>query len=101
MILPGLLELEEEEDYVNLFYEEKYKSNNLQDWEFAVDCLANIIFWDRDWFFATDWPQYLDGMESWKSETLGITENYFTNRLPKVTDAETIELLREIMEWNL
>jgi len=105
MILPDLLEYEEEyeeeEDSVNLFYEQKYKSTDLNDWEFAIDCLADIIFWDRDWFFVTDWPQYLDGMDPAHAANLGITENYFTNRLPKVSDEEAIELLREIMEWEL
>lgn len=108
MILPDLLEYEEEEeeeydqeDSVNLFYEQKYKSTDLSEWQFAVDCLADIIFWDRDWFFVTDWPQLLDGMDPAYAEAMGITENYFTNRLPKVSDEEAIELLREIMEWEL
>ncbi|KOR37987.1 MULTISPECIES: hypothetical protein [Planktothricoides] len=108
MILPDLLEYEEEEeeeydqeDSVNLFYEQKYKSTDLSEWQFAVDCLADIILWDRDWFFVTDWPQLLDGMDPAYAEAMGITENYFTNRLPKVSDEEAIELLREIMEWEL
>ncbi len=108
MILPDLLEYEEDdeeeydrEDSVNLFYEQKYKSTDMRDWDFAVDCLADIIFWDRDWFFVTDWPQYLDGMDPAHAANLGITENYFTNRLPKVSDEEAISLLREIMEWEL
>lgn len=123
MILPDLLEFEaeyklafeaeyekdyeeddEDEEYSNpfkLFYEQKYKSTDLDDWEFAIDSLADIIFWDRDWFFVTDWPQYLDGMDPAHAANLGITENYFTNRLPKVSDEEAMELLREIMEWEL
>jgi len=40
-------------------------------------------------------------MDPAMAEMMGITENYFTNRLPKVTDAEAMELLREIMEWEL
>ena len=105
MILPGLLEEEEEyedeEDYVNLFYEQKHKSTDLTEWEFAIDCLADIIFWDRDWFLVSSQPQILDGMEPAMADRMGITENYFTNRLPKVTDEEAMKLLKEIMEWEL
>ena len=108
IILPDLLEYEEEyedeeddeEDDVNLFYEQKYKSTDLSEWEFAVDCLADLIFWDRDWFFVSSQPQLLDGMDPGMAQNMGITENYFTNRLPKVTDEEAMGLLREIMEWE-
>lgn len=30
-----------------------------------------------------------------------VTENYFMNRLPKVSDEEAMECLRKIMEWEL
>jgi len=107
MILPGLVEdqdfeeEEEEPDPFNSFSEQKYKSNNLEDWKFAIDCFADIIFWDRDWFLVTDLPQLLDGMDSVIAESAGITDNYFTNRLPKVTDEEAMKVLKEIMEWEL
>lgn len=114
LILPDLMENEKknkeydedeeenEPDFMEIFVQKKHKSTNVKDWEFAVDCLADIIFEDRDWFFTTDWPQYLDGgMEPVRAASLGITENYFTNRLPKVTDKEAMQLLHEIMEWEL
>lgn len=115
LILPSLLENEEkneedadeeeednEPDFMDLFIQKKHRSNNIKDWEFVVDCLADIIFWDRDWFFVTDWPQYLDGgMEPIRAASMGITENYFTNKLSKVTDEEAMQLLQEIMEWEL
>lgn len=108
--LPGLLEYEkaeygEGEDNVfhsdNLFYEQKYKSNDIGDWEWAIDCLADKIFWDRDWHFVSTEPQLLDGMDEKLAYLMGISDDYFTNRLPKVTDEEASLALMEIMEWEL
>ena len=102
-VLPGLLEYDdlEEEDEPNIFYEQKYKCQDMDDWEFATDCLADEIFWDRDWFFVSTQPQLLDGMEPAIAASMGITENYFTNRLPKVNDEAAMAALKEIMEWQL
>lgn len=103
MILPHLdsYDDEEEPDPFQSFYEQKYKCIEMRDWEFAIDCLADQIFWDRDWFFVSDQPQLLDGMDPVIAASMGITENYFTNRLPKVSDEEAIAALREILEWEL
>ncbi|MBE9143731.1 hypothetical protein [Planktothrix mougeotii] len=103
-IMPDLLDCQDEEEDTTLFksfYEEKYRSQDMRDWEFVIDSLADIIFWDRDWFFVSTEPELLDGMEPALASSMGITENYFTNRLPKVTDQKAIQSLKEIMEWEL
>jgi len=100
LVLPSLSEDEGfEDDYI--FDLEKYYSKDKDDWQMALDCIADGIFWDRDWEFVSLEPQLLDGMDPMIAYNLGISENYFTNRLPKVTDEEAIEALREIMEWTL
>lgn len=112
--LPGLLEADREEGYsdeeddteeeendTDNFYGLKYKSTNLHSWEFAVDCLADRIFWDRDWEMVSLQPQLLDGMDENLSYNMGIDEDYFSNRLPKVTDEQGKVLLQEILDWKL
>lgn len=112
--LPSLLEIEreeeslyeeddteEEENNEDKFYGLKYKSTDLGSWEFAVDCLADRIFWDRDWHMVSLQPQLLDGMDKNISYNMGIDEDYFSNRLPKVTDEQAEALLEEIMFWEL
>ncbi|MCW6035869.1 hypothetical protein K4A83_06225 [Spirulina subsalsa FACHB-351] len=107
LILPDLMQYEKDNPHeeplvaINPFYGEKYKSKDLRCWEDAIADLADIIFWDRDWFWVSSEPQLLDGMEQWRADSLGITEQYFTNRLPKVTDQQAIAALQEIMEWEL
>jgi len=91
----------EEEDEVN---EEEVafndRSDNLDLWDQAIEDLIDRIFWDRDWMVTWRNPQVLDGIEDEISKPLGL-DDYFTNRLPKVSAQESAIALDEIRNWKL
>jgi hypothetical protein len=75
-------------------------SNNLGLWDQAIGDLMDRIFWDRDWMVTWTNPRVLDGIEDEISEPLGL-DDYFTNRLPKVSAEESTAALAEIRNWKL
>ncbi len=84
------------------------RSDDFELWNDALDGLIDRIFWDRDWMMTWTNPQVLDGVEESISQPLGL-DDYFTNRLPKIS-AEESELsliqhsrlaLAEIRNWKL
>ena len=83
-------------------------SDDFELWNDAIDGLIDRIFWDRDWMITRTNPQVLDGVEESISQPLGL-DDYFTNRLPKVsTEESALSLpqrsrlaLVEIRNWNL
>ncbi len=85
------------------------RSTNLNLWEEIIDELADRIFWDRDWQMSTTFavsagqrtPRPLDGIETEFSQATDLEEDYITNRLPKVSDAEVAAALAEIRAWKL
>ncbi|MBW4528218.1 MAG: hypothetical protein KME18_24055 [Phormidium tanganyikae FI6-MK23] len=76
------------------------RSNNLELWDEVIEELIDRIFWDRDWMVTWTSPRVLDGIEDEISEPLGL-EDYFTNRLPKVSAEESATALAEIRNWKL
>jgi hypothetical protein len=76
------------------------RSDNLELWDEVIEDLIDRIFWDRDWMVTWTNPQVLDGIEDEISEPLGL-EDYFTNRLPKVSAEESATALAEIRNWKL
>jgi hypothetical protein len=78
-----------------------WHSTNVDDWEDAIDHLADLIFYDRDWQMTALRPQLLDGLEKDFSEQTGIYEEYITNRLPKVSSEQVATVLLEIQHWRL
>ncbi len=83
-------------------------SENLDLWRQAIEDLIDRIFWDRDWMVTWTNPQVLDGIEDEISKPLGL-DDYFTNRLPKVSAQESalplaqrsLLALDEIRNWKL
>jgi hypothetical protein len=53
-----------------------WHSTSVNDWEDAIDQLADLIFYDRDWQMTSLHPQLLDGLEKDFSEQTGIFEDY-------------------------
>lgn len=76
------------------------RSENLELWDQAIEDLMDRIFWDRDWMVTWTNPQVLDGIEDEISQPLGL-EDYFTNRLPKVSAEDSASALAEIRSWKL
>ncbi|MGG6270009.1 hypothetical protein ACQ4M3_31945 [Leptolyngbya sp. AN03gr2] len=76
-------------------------STNLTLWKSIIDQMANRIFWDRDWMVSSFAPELLDGIEKSFSETTGLTEEYVTNRLPKVTSKQVKQAISAIKNWKL
>jgi hypothetical protein len=75
-------------------------SDNLRLWHTVVDDLVDRIFWDRDWALTTNHPEVLDGMEADLSQPLGL-DDYFTNRLPRVTPEQAEAAISEIKNGKL
>ncbi|MCY6490304.1 hypothetical protein [Leptolyngbya sp. GGD] len=75
-------------------------SDNLSIWHMVVDELVDRIFWDRDWALTLNHPEVLDGMEEELSKPLGL-DDYFINRLPKVTLEQAETAIAEIQNWQL
>ncbi|NJL40160.1 MAG: hypothetical protein HC840_07550 [Leptolyngbyaceae cyanobacterium RM2_2_4] len=75
-------------------------SNDVILWEEIIDGLANRIFWDRDWQMTTIRPQILDGIDPNVGTPVGLTDDYITNRLPKVSPKQVEELLAAIKNWG-
>jgi hypothetical protein len=69
-------------------------------WDEIVEELIERIFWDRDWMVTWTNPQVLDGIEPEASKPLDL-DDYFTNRLPKVSIEESEKALAEIRTWKL
>ena len=82
-----------------LFYLDS-RSTNASDWEDAIDCLADLIFYDRDWQVTSLHPQLLDGLDKGFSEQTGIFEDYISNRLPKVSSEQAATAISEIQHWQ-
>lgn len=78
-----------------------WRSTHFSDWEDAVDCLADFIFYDRDWQVTSLRPQLLDGLEEDFSQKTGILDDYITNRLPTVTEEQAVQSMTRIQNWNL
>jgi hypothetical protein len=100
LILPGLLHpdvLEEWGEPDQLVPE----STDFEQWEMVIDRLCDRIFWDRDWQLTYSHPQLLDGVEEGLSQLTGITEEYISNRLPKVTPEEAEHARFAILRWEL
>lgn len=76
------------------------RSENLDLWDQAIEDLMDRIFWDRDWMVTWTNPRILDGIEDEISQPLGL-DDYFTNRLPKVSAEESAVALAEIRNWKL
>jgi hypothetical protein len=76
-------------------------STNLSLWESIIDQMADRIFWDRDWMVSSFAPELLDGIEKSFSDVTGLTEEYVTNRLPKVTSKQVNEAIAAIRKWKL
>ena len=77
-----------------------WHSINIDDWEDAIDRLADFIFYDRDWQVTSLHPQLLDGLDKGFSEQTGIFEDYVSNRLPKVSSEQVATALSEIQHWQ-
>jgi hypothetical protein len=75
-------------------------SDNLRIWNTVVDELVDRIFWDHDWALTSSHPEVMDGMEEELSQTLGL-DDYFTNRLPRVTPEQVAAAIAEIKNWKL
>lgn len=75
-------------------------SDNLRVWHTVVDQLVDRIFWDRDWALTSKHPEVLYGMEEELSQPLGL-DDYFTNRLPRVTPEQASVASAEIQNWQL
>ena len=78
-----------------------WRSTNARDWKDAIEDLADRIFYDRDWQVTAQHPQLLDGLEEDFSQQTGISENYITNRLPKVSTEQVAAALSAIQAWDL
>jgi hypothetical protein len=89
-----------DEDEEERWFDIDYRSVQIEQWELVVDELADRIFWDRDWQVPSQFPQLLDGIEPEFSQTVGIDENYVTNRLPSVSPEKTTVALLEIQNWK-
>ena len=75
-------------------------SDNLRVWHIVVDQLVDRIFWDRDWALTSNHPEVLDGIEEELSQSLEL-DDYFTNRLPRVTPEQAAAAFAEIQNWRL
>jgi hypothetical protein len=75
-------------------------SKDLSFWEETIDRLADRIFWDRDWEMTSIRPQILDGIDPRVGEPIGLTDDYVTNRLPKISQAQSLEALEAIRNWS-
>lgn len=87
-----------EDEEENAFHQH---STNLRLWKSIIDQMANRIFWDRDWVVSSFAPELLDGIEKSFSEMTGLTEEYVTNRLPKVTSKHVKQAIAAIKNWKL
>ncbi len=76
------------------------RSDNFELWEQAIEDLIDRIFWDRDWTVTSTNPQVLDGIDESISVPLGL-DDYFSNRLPKVSKEAAAIVLTEIRNWKL
>jgi hypothetical protein len=76
------------------------RADDFEFWDEVIEELIERIFWDRDWMVTWTNPQVLDGIEPEISEPLGL-DDYFTNRLPKVSVEESATALAEIRNWKL
>jgi hypothetical protein len=45
-------------------------------------------------------PQLLDGLDKRLGEQTGLSEDYITNRLPKVSSEQVVTALSEIQHWK-
>lgn len=91
----------EDEDFVDVYEGFTLHTVNINPWETIIESLMERIFWDRDWRISTQLPELLDGIEESFAETTGLTEDYLSNRLPKVTEKEAMSLLRNIHSWRV
>ncbi|MGG6270499.1 hypothetical protein ACQ4M3_37575 [Leptolyngbya sp. AN03gr2] len=87
-----------EDEEENAFHQH---STNSRLWKSIIDQMANRIFWDRDWMVSSFAPELLDGIDQSFSEMTGLTEEYVTNRLPKVTSKQVKQAIAAIKNWKL
>ncbi|HEY9702586.1 MAG TPA: hypothetical protein V6C58_09080, partial [Allocoleopsis sp.] len=73
-----------------------HTSDNLFEWECMIHDLVFEIFWDTDWRFLEIDPQLIEGMPEAVGYILGVDEEYFTTKLPKVTTAMAYNACTEI-----
>ena len=93
-----LAEIEEAEDYEPIVYD--VHSRDLSLWTQIIDDLVDRIFWDRDWQLTFTNPQILDGIDPAVGEPIDLTDDYITNRLPKVSPEQAREALTAIRKWG-
>lgn len=97
---------EDEVDEAEVAFNDRSDSPDL--WDQAIEDLIDRIFWDRAWMVTWTNPQVLDGIEDEISKPLGL-DDYFTNRLPKMSAQESamplaqrsLLALDEIRNWKL
>lgn len=99
-VLPNWSSVEDEYGVDEDEAEFNARSDNLDLWDQAIEDLIDRIFWDRDWMVTWTNPRVLDGIEDEISKPLGL-DDYFTNRLPKVSAEESAAVLAEIRDWKL
>ena len=74
-------------------------SDEADDWEFMVDCLANRVLWDDDDFVLGDAFLDADPSEGRSLKTvLGIDDDYYTSIAPDPTDAQLGPIRQQLRE---
>ena len=91
-------EVKESENYEPIVYD--VRSKDVFFWEEIIDELVDRIFWDRDWQLTFTNPQILDGIDLAIGEPIDLTDDYITNRLPKVSPEQAREALTAIKKWG-
>ena len=95
-VMDDISEYEEEDEEYEEEEEEPidHTSDNLREWKNMIDTLVFEIFWDTDWKFLAIEPQLIEGM--YQGDILGIDDDYFTTKLPKVTTEMAHNACKEI-----
>lgn len=100
-LLPGWQEIKDEDEEENCEpIVSDVCSKDLEMWKQIMDGLANRIFWDRDWQTTVINPQILDGIDPNLGVSVGLTDDYITNHLPKVAPQQASQLLTAIKRWS-
>jgi hypothetical protein len=95
------LDEDELEEPWSLIGDFSVQSIDQEKWSQAVDDLCRRILWDdNDFALSSLAPQWLDGTDE-IAQSLGITDEYMSNRLPIVSEAQASLLHKEITQWQL
>jgi hypothetical protein len=96
--VPPTCEGEENDDTDEVWVPPSVDSDDVDDWEFLIECLANRILWEGDYEMSDVFLDADPSEGAMRMGLMGIAEDYYTAIAPDPTDQQ-LEAIRRRLRW--